>query len=202
MSTLIANNDAITTQDYAIDTSVTVDVRGIDWVALQPIYTDSTPALENFVAANVTPAADTITITGTSFVTGLKVALTGTNLPGGLSATNYWVIKVDANTIKLATSQAHAKAGTAVDITSAGTTTDAALTPATLSAVVKLQASNDNTSWQDISGDTVTITAAGNKLWTVANPCYAYINISIAITSGLLGLTVVQCLSKNYNSGK
>ena len=34
--------------------------------------------------------------------------------------TNYWIIVVDANTLKLATSFANALAGTALDITSAG----------------------------------------------------------------------------------
>lgn len=45
-------------------------------------------------------------------------------IPGGLAAvTDYWVIVVDANTVKLATSSANALAGTAIDITSAGSGT-------------------------------------------------------------------------------
>jgi hypothetical protein len=67
-------------------------------------------------------------------VTGLKVALSGTNLPTGLSATNYWVIVIDADTISLASSLANAVAGTKVDITAAGTTADAALRPPLLVA--------------------------------------------------------------------
>lgn len=47
-----------------------------------------------------------------------------TTLPGGLSAaTNYFVIKVTDTTCKLATSYANAVAGTAIDITDAGTGT-------------------------------------------------------------------------------
>jgi hypothetical protein len=49
---------------------------------------------------------------------------TADTLPAGLSlATDYWVIKIDANTFKFAASRANALAGTAVDITDTGTGT-------------------------------------------------------------------------------
>jgi hypothetical protein len=52
-------------------------------------------------------------------------------LPAGLSATNYYLIAASANTVKFATSLANAEAGTAVDITDYGTTTQTmTLTPA------------------------------------------------------------------------
>lgn len=83
----------------------------------------------------VTPLADTLTITAHGLNTGdgpVHVASTGT-VPGGLVAlTDYWVIKVDVNTIKLAASyvatggQQPLGAGnpqTPIDITSAGTGT-------------------------------------------------------------------------------
>ncbi len=44
----------------------------------------------------------------------------GTTLAGLTDATNYYVIKVDANTIKLATSSANATAGTAINLTGTG----------------------------------------------------------------------------------
>ena len=77
-----------------------------------------------FLDANVNTATDTITITGHGFTTGLVVDLTQTGggaLPTGLSTgTAYYVIRVDANNIKLATTAANAFAGTpVVDITSA-----------------------------------------------------------------------------------
>lgn len=58
-------------------------------------------------------------------LTGTKVRLTTTTtLPAGLAlATDYFVIKVSDTTFKLATSYANAIAGTAIDITSAGTGT-------------------------------------------------------------------------------
>lgn len=73
---------------------------------------------------------DVITWTSTTnrpsnILTGTRVQLTTTTtLPGGLAtATNYYVIKVTDSTCKLATSYANAIAGTAIDITSAGTGT-------------------------------------------------------------------------------
>lgn len=73
---------------------------------------------------------DIITMTSTTnipsnILTGTRVRLTTTTtLPAGLAlATDYYVIKVTDSTFKLATSYANAIAGTAIDITSAGTGT-------------------------------------------------------------------------------
>jgi hypothetical protein len=49
---------------------------------------------------------------------------TGGGLPAGIGAgTDYWAIVMDADEVKLATSYANALAGTAVDVTTAGTGT-------------------------------------------------------------------------------
>lgn len=58
-------------------------------------------------------------------LTGTRTRLTTTTtLPAGLSlATDYYFIKIDDNTFKLATSYANAIAGTAINITDAGTGT-------------------------------------------------------------------------------
>jgi len=160
--------------------------------SVQAVYTDATPGAKSFVAANVTVTpVNTITITSHGFFTGLKVALTGTNLPGGLSATNYWVIVVNSSTIKLASSLANAVLGTPVTITTQGTTADAALTPAALAGVVvKLQASNDGTNFTDISGDTVTISAAGSILWDLGVVTYRVLRVSETASTGAINLTL------------
>jgi hypothetical protein len=74
--------------------------------------------------------SDVCTYTSTAnfpsnILTGTRVRLTTTTtLPGGLAtATDYYVIKVDDGTFKLATSFANAIAGTAINITDAGTGT-------------------------------------------------------------------------------
>ena len=197
MSVLILNSSILSLTASTTAQSQVLAIPTADSVVYQLNYSDATPGAKNFVAANVTPAADTITITSHGFFTGLKAALSGTNLPGGLSATNYWIIVVDVNTIKLATSLANASAGTAVDITSQGTTSDAALTPASLSQVVKLQQSNDGVTYFDVSGDTVTITGAGNTLWTVTAPPTAYHKVVCTPTSGALTLAVIACVRNN-----
>ncbi len=124
-------------------------------------------------SAAVSTTADTITIASHGMVTGAKIALTtaGT-LPTGVTATTYWMIKVDANTLKFASSLANAAAGTAVDLTTPGIGTHT-LTPAllvTTGAVAKLQVSNDGTNFTDVTSATVTITTAGSSMWIFGVP--------------------------------
>lgn len=67
----------------------------------------------------VVAASDAITITNHGFQTGNKVNYTdggGTQIVGLVDTTDYFVIRVDANTIKLATTAANAYAGTAIAI--------------------------------------------------------------------------------------
>ena len=79
----------------------------------------ATKAISAASAAN-----DTMTATAHGKVTGFGPVRLATDnaLPAGLAtATNYWLIVVDANTVKFASSEANALAGTAVDITGTGT---------------------------------------------------------------------------------
>jgi len=75
----------------------------------------------NFEDGDVTVGSESIEEVDHGFVTGDKVQLTSTGtLPAGLAlATDYYVIRFDANNFKLASSAALAAAGTAVDITAA-----------------------------------------------------------------------------------
>lgn len=74
-----------------------------------------------FVDGDVTVGTDTINETAHGMQTGDVVQLTSTGtLPAGLAlATNYYVIRVDADNFKLAASPADAENGVAVDITAA-----------------------------------------------------------------------------------
>lgn len=211
MSTVIDNAKIVDLTETSIITNTRYNVGSYDSVCYQLHYTDATPAAKTFVAANVktsvqTPASS-ITITAHGFSTGLKVALSGTNLPTGLSATNYWVIVNSVDSVSLATSLANATAGTKVAITGAGTTADAALTPAALATtgfVVKLQQSNDGTNFFDVSGITVTITAAGDTLWIVTNPPALWHRVVITPTTGALTIWVLPCSRNNtiFSAGK
>lgn len=70
-------------------------------------------------AVEVVADSDAITLNAHPFVTGQKVTYAnggGTSVVGLTTATDYYVIKVDANTIKLATTAGNAAAGTAIAI--------------------------------------------------------------------------------------
>lgn len=82
-------------------------------------------AAQTFVVAS--QSSGTLTITAHGLNTGdgpIQVSEVGGALPTGLTAsTNYWVIKVDVNTIALASSLANALAGTFIVLSSNGSGT-------------------------------------------------------------------------------
>lgn len=111
---------------------VLVDVIG--YYRVTSVTTATAQATTNTLAFGDTFTADAgtdiITMTSTTnrpsnILTGTRVRLTTTTtLPAGLAlATDYYVIKVTDSTFKLATSYANAVAGTAINITDAGTCT-------------------------------------------------------------------------------
>lgn len=113
-------------------TVVLVDVIG--FYRVTSVTTTTAQSTTNTLGFSDTFTADagTDVITWTSttnkpsnILTGTRVQLTTTTtLPGGLAtATDYYVIKVTDETCKLATSYANAVAGTAINITDAGTGT-------------------------------------------------------------------------------
>jgi hypothetical protein len=73
---------------------------------------------------DVVLATNALTSTSHGWVTGTKVVLSGADIPEGLSAGTYYAIRVDANTLKLAATQALALAGTAIDVTGYGSGTN------------------------------------------------------------------------------
>lgn len=62
-------------------------------------------------------ATEEMTVTSHGWVTGDQVVAMGTLPTGLVTSTTYYVIKVDANTLKLASTWANAMAGTSVDLT-------------------------------------------------------------------------------------
>jgi len=79
---------------------------------------------ENFGTGDVNTGTDEITVAN-DYRTGTRVQFsTTTTLPTGLSAsTDYYVIRVSATTIQVATTRANAMAGTQIDITGTGSGT-------------------------------------------------------------------------------
>lgn len=105
------------------------------------IYEQTATGSMSFLPAAVTTAADTITLPLHNYVTGEVVQVSSsTTLPNPLlAATNYYVIVSDANTIKLASSDTNALAGTAIDITTqgVGTHTITATSPLRWTGLIK-----------------------------------------------------------------
>lgn len=77
------------------------------------------------LAVTADPATDTFSTDVLGFVhamsTGSRVQLAGTTPGGTAASTDYYAIRVSASQFKLATTRANAIAGTAIDLTSAGT---------------------------------------------------------------------------------
>jgi hypothetical protein len=163
-----------------------VDVKHAGIFSVQAVYDVNTPSADTFASTDVVNAADTITLTGHDFTTGLKVRATTTvTLPTGISlGTDYFVIVVDANTIQLATSLANALAGTAMPIANDGSGTHTLTPTAIAGGVVKLQASNDGETWFDIASKTQNVTADGSVLFEVNDVSYAYVRIHATATAG------------------
>lgn len=73
------------------------------------------PTVGTFTVTIATPGVVTLTAHGLETSDSIYITTTG-SLPTGLAAnTRYWVIKVNANSFRLATSQANADAGTAIN---------------------------------------------------------------------------------------
>ncbi len=161
-------------------------------MALMATCTVANSTAINFVDGDVGVVANTIAAPAHGWVTGRKVAATnsGGALPAGLTATTYYVIAIDAATIKLASSLANALAGTpVVDITAAAGGGTHTLTPAALStASVKLQWSNDDTNWYDLTNMSQNISATGTLGFLIndftAGTGYKSIRAVTAIAAG------------------
>lgn len=154
--------------------------------SIQQVITVTTPSAGTFTAADT----DICTKASHGMKTGLKVQVSSdTTLPAGLSAsTDYFVIYLSANTFSLATTLNNANAGTAIDITDAGTGTHT-ITPTALAGCnVKYQGSNDNSNWIDLASAT-NITTAVNLLTEKVDPSFQYVRAYFTMTAGQISIT-------------
>ena len=91
-----------------------------------PIGAGQATFISNFAYTSVDIATDIITVpSNDSLITGTPVVFTTTGtVPGGLvSGTTYYIIRISATTIKLATSAVNAAIGAVINITTQGTGT-------------------------------------------------------------------------------
>lgn len=180
-----ARND-VTTSDLVTDSWMQIDMtKAVNGYAATITVTDDTPAADTFTDTDVDTDEDTITLTAHDLTTGLVGQLTSTGtLPAGLStATDYYVIVVDANTIQLAESYDNAVAGTAIDITDAGTAAATnTFTATALAGTLKTQWSVDESTWVDI--DTEAFTDTETDSWSQTTSPYPYLRIGVDHTAG------------------
>ena len=104
--------------------------------------------------AVVSIANDTLSFTNHRFVNGQKVTYTdgGGTAIGGLSdGTSYFIIKVDQNTIKLATSASNAASSTAINLTSGAAGTSHTLNVAFDGVNTKFKATHSNGTKSNVS---------------------------------------------------
>lgn len=193
--------DTVETLNYAYSFGSTpFKVDQASSVVIEAAVTNQAPSAGTFTAVATT---DVLTKTAHGFLTGLKVQVSnsGGALPAGLSAaTDYFVIRIDANTFYLATSLVLAQAGTRIDITTDGTGTQTVTPTALAGASVKIQGCldnevNANTVWTDLpiqaTGDaskSQSITATGNFQVSEKLPAVKFVRAYYTLTAGQLSV--------------
>lgn len=150
------------------------------------------------VATEVSVSANTVTVPAHGYATGMKISgltTTGT-LPAGLAlATVYYAIVVDANTLKFATSQANALAGTAVDITGYGSNagTHTITVETTVAGSVKLQKNYGpygSDLWFDVASSSQNFSGSTVLNWAISNVAYRGLRAVVTTTSGTVTAVV------------
>ncbi len=183
---------SVVTSSVAGDTN---DVHTAGSVSIASAITVDTNAAGTFAASSL--SGNAVTVTAHGWKTGLlgQVTTAGT-LPTGLSAsTNYYIIVIDANTVKFATTYAHAIAGTV--ITLSGGVGNSTFTPTALAgATVQAQWSNDTVVWINI-GSATSISAALNFGVTVDRPPYPWLRLNYSVTAGSLSTATTAIINKD-----
>ena len=164
-----------------------IDLSGLKSFSMQAVINVDVPAADEVEAVDTDE--DTATFTAHDLTTGLKGQLTTTDtLPAGLSLlTDYFIIVVDADTVKFATTLANALAGTDVDITDAGTGTHTFTPTAIAGATLTLEKSNDNVHFDAIESAT-SITVDATKWLEKDEPTYKYFRMSYTLTAGRISV--------------
>lgn len=171
---------------------------------------------------------DIITATGHGWTTGdvVQVSNVGGGPPSGLSpATNFYVIRLTANTFKLATTFANALAGTAIDLTTDGFGTHTVAAGQTFTASYEIDAATNLQQWLQLActtaggvriyatgrgttpkgiaseadDDTLTSTAHG---FTTGDTTTLSVNIGYSLPTGLETLTIYYTIRTGANTFK
>ena len=182
---LIDETEVISAAYSQRSASYKVSDLGCDSFSCIAVLDVDTPAAVTVASAAIGFATGVWTYTAHGLTTGLKVQLTTSSaLPAGLSlATDYFVIKIDADTFKLANSLVNAQAGTAVTLTNSGTGNQTVTPVALAGGTIKLKQSNDNIVWVDF-GSATNVTVDANVILEKDRPTARFVSVYLTLTAG------------------
>lgn len=176
-------NSYVVTTDY----SDTIDLENAESLNIQAVLDVDTPsAVVCASATDINATTNLFTNTAHGLTTGLKVQVTtSTTLPTGISTlTNYFIVKVDANTFKLSDTLAHAVAGTnLIDISDVGTGNQTFTPVALAGGSIELQKSNDGSNWL-IEGSATNVTADASVFLEKDRPGFRFARVKLTLTAG------------------
>lgn len=187
--------DALVSVPFATDDSAANGTMLITVTLLgsteDPAVYDSTDSGDGSIAAVVTTegAFTDFTIPSHGLPEGLKGQLTTTGtLPTGLSlATDYFIIPVDSNTVRFASTLANATASVPIPVNVTTQGVDGSVntfTPTSLAGgTIKLQQSNDNSNWSDL-GSATNITVDATIYLEKDRPTSRYVRTYLTLTAG------------------
>lgn len=176
--------------------SAILDLQDVDVLSMSTTYSVTTQSAAVVPSASI--SGNVFTKTAHGLVTGVVGQMTTSSaLPTPLVvSTNYYVIRLTANTFSLASSLANALAGTAITLSDAGTGNQT-FTPTTASGTLALYESVDGTNFVAVSGDTVTITGSSTTIWHVSPVFSRYMKVLFTPTSGAINFTVTMNARNN-----
>lgn len=129
------------------------------------------------IAFTADAGTDVLTAAAHGLLTGdrFRTRNVGGALPAPLAAvTTYFAIRLDANTLKVATTSANALAGTAVNITTAGTGTHTLeyglpyCEPRVATAGTQIYSADDNAAWDSLKAVHALVTGQTETVWNGA----------------------------------
>lgn len=167
-------------------------------VAFATITVD-TPTGKVVPSASINASTDLFTLTNHGLYTGLVGQWTTSSaLPGGLSlSTDYFIIRVDANTFRVATTLANALANTYVNLTNAGSGNQTFTATAIDHASVFLQGSFDETNWVSVPYCFQDVTESVTVLWEIDYTRYASYRFGASIQAGMMNVSPMQIGYRN-----
>jgi hypothetical protein len=191
-------DDQITT--FALERVAVADLGG-DSFSVQAVIDVNTPAAVIVPSSAITFGSDNFQSTAHGFTTGLKVRIaTDDTLPGPLLvATDYFVIVIDADNFKLASTLVLALAGTPINLTNDGVGNQTVTPSAIAGGTIKLQqsdienpsASASSTDWSDL-GSATNITVDASPYLEKDRPTSYWVRVLVTLTAGRISADFYQ----------